>query len=128
MFDPLLGPAQVGKGDCCPIAKIQLDVGPQRVSLKHSKTELSLLSICGASRVYSLYEPPWDSLICMKVMLTHLPKMSLFVPASLRGLSRSKHIAACSLEAGAFLPVPSDSATVEANRDLETRGKRLLRC
>lgn len=35
VFDPLLSPAQVGVGHSCPITEIQLDVGPQRVTLKH---------------------------------------------------------------------------------------------
>lgn len=36
MLDALLGPAQVGVGDGCPITKVQLDVGPQGVTLKHT--------------------------------------------------------------------------------------------
>lgn len=40
MFDPLLGPAQVGVGHSCAVAKIQLDVSPQRVTLKHSMKEM----------------------------------------------------------------------------------------
>lgn len=40
VFDPLLSPAQVGIGHSCAVAKIQLDVGAQRVTLKHSTARL----------------------------------------------------------------------------------------
>lgn len=41
VFDSLLGPAEVGVGHCCAVSKIQLDVGPQRVTLKHSTASVS---------------------------------------------------------------------------------------
>lgn len=40
VLDPLLGPAQVGVGHGRAIAEIQLDVGPQRVTLKRGTAEL----------------------------------------------------------------------------------------
>jgi len=41
VFDPLLGPAQVGVGHGCAVAEIQLDVGTQRVALKHNRASFS---------------------------------------------------------------------------------------
>lgn len=37
VLDPLLSPAQVGIGHGGAVAEVQLDVGPQGVSLKHSR-------------------------------------------------------------------------------------------
>lgn len=54
MFDPLLGPAQIGIGHSCAVAKIQLDVGPQRVTLKHSTVGLH----SATEEHYALTSPP----------------------------------------------------------------------
>lgn len=90
----------------------------------------ALLRVCCpfCVNVCSLYQPQWDSLICMRLMLTRLSKCHSLCACISQGWA---HPNTSWLEPWGWdtsVLVCSESAVLQVDMGLDTRGQRLFRC